>query len=250
MRDSQRSQSNMRFRTRSFLDTSRLRHQKLNTPERAAPAASYAAPGIRVERNIMITGEYSPEIPLRPLSYCLQPSTMVSYAAPSTSLESGTVDTTAVHQVKEAPPPIPEKSSARLSIQRKSWGPATTLASHMESATQATGNHAVEIYNPEPHSNSLLREKEWLLSFPPPLFAEVRGIAPIPGAITPASSTSSAQNSPRMPRLSPRCNHWSLSPTTGPSPPMSPVQELLQSLRPPPLLQNRCSTHHYRHYSI
>lgn len=231
MRDSQRSQPNMRFINHSFLNISKFRPQRLNTPESAAPAASHAAPGIQAERDTMITGAYSPETSPRPPSYCFRPSAIISYAPSSTSLESVTLNTTAILQAKEAPPPIPEKSSARLSLQRRSWGPATTLASYMDSATQAAKTRAVEIYDPEPRFNSSLQEKEWLPCFPSPLFAEVGETPPRAEAITPASSTSSAQHSPRMLRLSPHWNHWPLSPTTCPSPPMSPIQELLQSLR-------------------
>lgn len=243
--NSQRLQPRMESRTRRFLKISMLRPHRPSTPERAAPAASHAAPGIQVERNITVTGAYSPEKLLRPQSYCLQPSTIESCATPSTSLESGPPNSTTGHQTKEAAPPIPEKSSARLSIHRKSWGPATTLSSYVDSE-----NDTVTKHYPEPRYNSSLQEKEWLPCFPPPLFSEVRGIPPILEVITPASLTSSAQHSPRTLRLSPRWNRWPRSSTAGPSPPISPVQDLLHDFEPPPMWQIRYADQDYRHYSV
>lgn len=228
----------------------RLRPQRLNTPEGATPSASHAAPRIRVERDIMITGAYSPETSLRPPSYCLQRSTIVSHASPSTSLEPGTLSTTAVHQVKEAAPPIPEKSSARLSMHRKSWGPATTLSSYIDSAALPKEKGAVTKHHPQPRYKFPLQEKERLPRLPPPLFSESRGIPPIPEIITPASSTSCAQRSPRTFKLSPWWNPWPSSPIIGPSPPDSPVEDLPQTLQPPPMWQSRYSDYEYRHYSV
>lgn len=238
-RNSRRPRPSMEFRTRRFLNISRLRPQRLSTPERAVPMASHAVPAIHVESDTTITGAFSLETSLCPPSYCLQPSTTESYATRFTTLS------TTEHQTNEAAPPIPEKSSARLSIHRKSWGPATTLSSYTDSE-----NGTVTKHYPAPRYISSLQEKEWLPCFPPPLFSEVRGIPPIPEVITPASSTSSAQHSPRMLRLSPQWIHWPRSPTTGPSPPISPVQDLPHDFEPPPRWQIRYSDQDYRHYSV
>lgn len=238
----QRPRTSMVFRTRRFLDTSRLRPQRLRAPARAGPAASNPVPGTQVERDMAVTGAYSPETLPRPPSYHLQPSTIESCATPSTSLESGSPTFATGHQTKEAAPPIPEKSSARLSIHRKSWGPTTTLSGHMDSENGTVAKHY-----PKLRYGSPLQEEEWLPCFPPPLFSEVRGIPPIPEVITPASS---AQPSPRILRFSPRWNRWPRSPTAGPSQPMSPVQDLLHDFEAPPMWQIRYSDQDYRHYSV
>lgn len=230
----------------------RLRPQRLKTAERAAPAASHTVSGIQVERDIVITGAYSPERSLRPPSYCLQPSTVGSYATPSTSQESGPLNTTIVHEANDAAPPIPEKSSARLSMHRKSWGPTTTLTNYMDSTKQASEKGAAARCDQEPRFVSSFEDedKEWLPCFPPPLFSEIRGVPPRAEMTTPTPSTPSTQHSPKMLRWSPRWNRWARSPTRIPSPPLSPVEDLLQSLQPPPMWQNVYSDHNYRHYSV
>lgn len=244
----------MCFRTRRFLDISRLRPQRLSTPKRAEPAASHTAPGgSRVERDVMITGAYSPETTLSPPSYCLQPSSSESFAKHSTSVQRAALDTTTtVKQVNDsAPPPIPEKSTARLSTHRKSWGPTTTVENYMDFATQAPTKSAATKYNLElRYSPPLLQDKELSPCFPPPLFFEDRGIPPIQEVVTPVSSNSSAQHSPGMLRWSPRWNRWPQSSTNGPSPPISPVQDLLESPKPPPMWESRYSDHYFRHYSF
>lgn len=248
--DSQHSRPKLDFRIRRILEVRRLRPQRPKTAERAAPAVSHAAPGMHVKRDIVITGAYCPETPLRPPSYCLQPSTVGSCATPSTSLESGALNTIAVHEANDAAPPIPEKSSARLSVHRKSWGPTTTLTSYVESVKQASETGAAAIYDQEPRCISPLEGKEWLPCFPPPLFSEIRGVPPIAEITTPAPSTPSMQHSPKMVRWSPRWNRWPLSPTRVPSPPLSPVEDLLQSLQPPPMWQSGYLDQDYRHYSV
>lgn len=236
--NSQRPRPSMGFRNRRFLNISGLRRQRLSTPETIVPTASQAVPGIHVESDMTTTGTYGPETSLCPPLYCLQAATTESYATPATSLS------TTEHQTNETAPPIPEKSSARLSIHRKSWGPATTLSSYMDSE-----NGTVTDY-PGPRYNSSLQEKEWFPCFPPPLFSDFGGIPPIPEVITPASSNSSAQHSPRMLRLSPRWNRWPRSPTAGPSPPVSPVEDLLHDFEPLSMWQIRYLDNNHRHYSV
>lgn len=239
----QRPQLRMRLRSHSFLNSTRIRSQRLSTPGRTAPA-SYAAPGIRVERDIVITGAYSPETSLRPPSYSLQPSTFQSYTTPSTSLDRAALNTTTVLQTNEEAPPIPEKSSARFSVHRNSWGPSTTLDSYMNSATQVSESGAAIGPSPTARSNSLFQEKEWLPCISPPLFS------PIPEIATPALSVSSTQNSPKVLRHSPKWNRCPRSPTRALSSPVSPVQDLLQYFQPPTMWQKRYSEHDYRHYSV
>lgn len=248
-RDSQNSRPKLNFRICRILEVRRLRPQRLKTAEKAAPATSHTASGIQVERDIVITGAYSPETPLRPPSYCFQPSTVGSCAMPSTSLESGVLSTTTVHEANDAAPPIPEKSSARLSIHRKSWGPTTTLTSYVDSAKQASEKGAAARYDQEPRFVSSSEEKEWSPYFPPPLFSEIRRV-PIAEITTPAPSIESTQQSPKMLRWSPRWNRWPRLPTCVPSPPLSPVEDLLQSLQPPPMWQSEYSDQDYRHYSV
>lgn len=228
----------------------RLRPQRLETAERAAPVASHTASGIQVERDIVITGACSPETSLRPPSYCVQPSTIGSCVTPSTSLESRALNTTTVHAANDAAPPIPEKSSARLSLHRKSWGPTTTLTSYVDSAKHDSEKDAGARYDQEPRSVSSFEGKEWLPCFPPPLFFEIRRVPPLAEITTPTQSTSSTQHSPKILRWSPRWNRWPRSPTIIPSPPLSPVEDLLQSLQPPPMWQSGYSDHDYRHYSV
>lgn len=228
----------------------RLRPQRLQTAERAAPAASHTASGIQVERDVVITGAYTPETSLRPPSYCLQPSTVGSCATPSTSLKSGVLNTTTVHEANDAAPPIPEKSNARLSIHRKSWGPTTTLTSYANSAKQTSEKGPAVRNEQEIRFVSPRGKKEWLPCFPPPLFSEIRGIPPIAEITTPSPSTPSTQHSPKMLRWSPRWNRWPRSPDRVPSPPLSPVEDLLQSLQPPTMWHSGYSDHDYRHYSV
>lgn len=247
---SQNSRPKLDCKIRRILEVRRLRPQRLKTAERSAPAASHTASDIQVERDIVITGVYSPETPQRPPRYCLQPSRIESCATPSTSLESGAQNTTTVHEANDAAPPIPEKSSARLSIHRKSWGPATTLTNYMDYARQDPEKGAAARCGQEPRSVSRLEGKEWLPCFPPPLFSETRGIPPVAEIKTPTPSTPSTQHSPKMLRWSPRWNRWPWSLNRVPSPPLSPVEDLLQSLQPPPMWQSVYSDQYYRHYSV
>lgn len=247
-RDSRNSRPKLNFRIRRILEVRRLRPQGLKKAERAVPVASHTASSIQVEREII--GAYSPETSLRPPSYCLQRSTVRSCATPSTSLESGVLNTTTVHECNDAAPPIPEKSSARLSVHRKSWGPTTTLTTYVESAKQASEKGAAARHEQEPRSVSSFEGKKCLPCFPPPLFSEIRGVPPIAEITTPTPSTPSMQHSPKMLRWSPRWNRWSRSPTRVSSPPLSPVEDLLQSLQPPPMWQSGCSDQDYRHYSV
>lgn len=247
--DPQKPRPSMRFRTHRFLDSNRLQSQRLNKPEITPPAASHPATGIQVERDVMIVKANSPGISSRPLSYCLQPSTIESSVSPSASLEPTALNTNTLHQIDEEAPPIPEKSSARLSIHRKSWGPATTLAGYVDSAMQAPERGAVERCDTEPRFNSTV-QKEWLPCFPNSLFSGVRVNPPIPEVMTPSSSASSAQHSPRLHRWSPPWNRWPRSPINGPTPPISPNEDLVEEFQPAPVWQSRDSGGDYRHYSV
>lgn len=249
-RDSQRPRPSMRFRAHRFLNSSRLQSQRLKTPETAPSAESRPAPDIQVERHVTIVKAYNPGIASRPLSYCLQPSTVASSLSPSASLDPGALETNTPHQIDEEAPPIPEKSSARLSVHRKSWGPSTTLVGYVDSAMQAPERVAVERCDTEPRSNFMVQEKERLPFFPPPLFSGTQVIPPIPEVITSSSSASSAQHSPRLHRWSPRWNRWPRLPINGPSPPISPNKDLSQECQPPPMWQSRYSDDDYRHYSV
>lgn len=136
------------------------------SPQIGFQTSTSLAEAEKVERDIVTTGVYSPETPQRPPPYCSQPSTIESCATPSTSLESGAQNTTTVHEANDAALPIPEKSSARLSIHRKSWGPATTLTNYMDYARQDPEKGAAARCGQEPRSVSRLEGKEWLPMFP------------------------------------------------------------------------------------
>lgn len=158
--------------------------------------------------------------------------------------------TAIVYQTGEEVPPIPKKSAARLSMQRKSWGPTTTLSNYMEHTKQEPGTRTITQCASEPRYDCSMQKTECIPCFLPASFSEIREILPVPEITTPSTDTST-QHSPHIPRWSPRWSRWPWPSIISPSPPATPVQGMSgQSTQMPPLSQMRSSDYDYRHYSV